>query len=182
MMMQSRQGGAEKRMILRRVLIYGAAAFILGVLQCSFFSRLKPFGATPDIILGSLCAVSMLDNKKAAAIYAVGAGYFIDSIGATAPSFGAMFYLLCAVLASALAEKLIPRFFSYALMLLPLLVCRAVYTYLCLWLSAGELPPIGLSFGIILPEAISTFILCLPVFFLIKLCTLPIGARGRFTF
>ena len=181
-MMQTRQGGAEKRMILRRVLIYGAAAFILGVIQCSFLSRLKPFGATPDVILGSLCAICMLDNKKTAAVYAIGAGYFIDAIGATSLSFGALFYLLCAFLASALAQKLIPRFFSYALALLPLLVCRAVYTYLCLWLSARALPPVGLSLGIILPEALSTFVLCLPVFFLIKLCTLPIGARGRFTF
>lgn len=181
-MMKATSGGAEKRIILRRVLIYGAAAFILGVLQCSFFSRLKPFGATPDIILGSLCAVAMLDNKKTAMVYSIGAGYFIDSIGAVSPSFGALFYLFCAVIATTLAEKLIPRFFSYAVLLLPAVLCRAAYTYLCLWLSAGALPPIGLSIGIILPEAISTFVLCLPIYFLIKICTIPIGARSRFTF
>lgn len=175
-------GGAEKRMILRRVLIYGCAAFLLGVLQCSFFSRLKPFGATPDLILGSLCAIALLDNKKSAVVYAIGAGYFIDALGSVSPSFGALFYLVCAVIAVTVAEKIIPQFFSFAILLLPMLVCRALYTYLSLWLSLGSLPPIGASMGLILPEMLSTFVVCLPVYFVIKLCTIPIGARSRFSF
>lgn len=181
-MIRNTSGSAERRGVIRRVVIYGIAAFLLGVSQCSFFSRLGLFGATPDLILGSLGAIVLLDNKRAALVYAVAAGYFIDALGALPPSFSPLFYLACATFVSIIAEKLIPRFISYVIILVPLVVFRAVFTYLNLWISLGALPPIGASLGIVLPEMLSTFILCLPVYYLIKLCTIPIGARSKFSF
>lgn len=175
-------GAVEKRAILRRIAIYGVAAFVLGILQCSFFSRLKIFGATPDLILGSLCAIVVLDNKKAAFVYAVSAGYLIDSIGALTPSFSPLFYLFCAVFATIMAEKLIPRFISYTIMLIPLMIFRGLFTYVNLWLSAGAFPSLSIAMDIVLPEMLCSFILCLPVYYLIKLCNIPMSAKNNFSF
>ena len=75
--MRNLTSAGDHRLLLRRIVIYGAAIFFVGIIQCAFFSRLKLFGVTPDLILGTLIAILLLDNKYAAAVAAVGAGYFI---------------------------------------------------------------------------------------------------------
>lgn len=172
----------EKRMLLRRIMIYSAVFFVLGVAQCSFFSYLKPFGATPDIVLGGICGIIMLDNKKASAVCAVAAGYFIDAIGAIPPSFSPLFYLLCVAALGRVCDKMMPRFISFAVLMLPATLLRAVYTYANLWLVTKALPGVTALTSVILPEMLSTFVICLPVYFVIKLCALPLGDRGRFSF
>ncbi|MBE6576987.1 MAG: hypothetical protein E7653_02470 [Ruminococcaceae bacterium] len=180
--MKSLTSSGEKRMLLRRIIVYGIAIFLIGVLQCSFFSRLSPFGSTPDLIISTVCAIAMLDNKKAAIICAISAGYFIDALGSTAPSFSALFYLIAATVAILIGEKLIPKLLSFLLLMLPMLVLRGIGTYLNLWIAIGKLPAASVLGSIILPELLSTFTLCIPVYFLIKLCMLPIGARNKFSF
>ena len=168
----------EKLRILRRIIIFGLVAFFVCIVQCSFFSRLKPFGATPDITLGAIAAIIMLDNKKTAAVYAVGAGYFLDAIGATPPSLSPVFYLLTVAVLGFITEKMMPSLLSFSAVMLPKVCLRAVFTYISLWISLGAFPPPVYLLSVILPEMLSTFIFCLPVYFLIKLCMLPIGSRG----
>ena len=171
----------EKRMLLRRILIYGAVFFFLGVAQCAFFSYLKPFGATPNITLGALCAVIMLDNKKSAAVCAIAAGYFIDSLGAVPPSFSPLFYLICIAVLGKVSDKMMPRFVSFALLMLPATALNALYTYFSVWFAAKSSPSLSILPSLILPEMLSTFVFCLPIYFLIKLCVLPIEDKGRIT-
>jgi hypothetical protein len=181
--MKSIATSGEKRILLRRIIIYTSVIFLLGVLQCSFFSRLSPFGATPDIMLAIVSAIALLDTEKKSAIVAgIGAGYFIDALGATSPSFSALFYLLCATVAIIIGEKLLPRLLSYLLLMLPLLALKAISTYLNIWITTTKLPPISVFGGIATPELLSTLLLCIPVYFLIKLCILPIEARSKFSF
>jgi hypothetical protein len=171
----------EKRMLLRRIIIYTLLFFFLGVMQCSFFSRLKPFGAVPDIVLGGICAILMLDNKRSAAVCAVAAGYFIDALGAVPPSFSPLFYLICVAVLGRVSDKLMPSALSYALLMLPALLLRAAYTYVSIWINMASAPALGTALiRVMLPEALSTFVFCLPIYFLVKLCMLPIGAKGRF--
>ena len=168
----------EKRRVLRRTVIFGLVGFFLCILQCSFFSRLKPFGATPDVVLGSILAITALDNKKTAAVYAVGAGYFLDAIGSTPPSLSPVFYLLAVVVLGIISDKTMPSFLSFGALMFPAVGLRAIFTLASLWISLGTFPPAVYFTAVILPEALSTFIFCLPVYFLIKLCMLPIGSRG----
>ena len=164
----------EKRLLLRRLIVFGAVGFILAIAQCSFFSRLKPFGASPDLILGSLCAIILLDGKKCGAVYAVAVGYFIDAIGSVPPSFSPVFYLLCTVILGMIAEKMMPRFVSFAVLMLPAIMLRAVFTYFNLWLSSAVRPTLGTFAHVALPEMLSTAVFCLPVYFIIRLCMYPI--------
>jgi rod shape-determining protein MreD len=180
--MKPLSSSGQKRMLLRRLIVYGIAIFFIGVLQCSFFSRLSPFGATPDLILCTVCAIALLDSKKSAAICSIAAGYFIDALGATSPSFSALFYLVAATLAIIIGEKLIPRLLSFLILMLPLLALRGIGTYFNIWIAIRRLPPPSVFLSIILPELISTLVLCIPIYFLIKLCMLPIGARNKFSF
>ncbi len=164
----------EKRMLLRRIIVYSISFFLLGVLQCAFFSKLKPFGATPDIVLGGICAVLMLDNKRAAAVCAVAAGYFIDALGAAMPSFTPVFYLLAVALISAFAEKMMPSIVSFAVAMLAFCALGAIFTWLGMCLTYSALVPILTVWQTLVRTALSTLICSLPVYFVIKLCTLPI--------
>lgn len=168
----------EKRRIIRRIVVFGLIGFFLCILQCSFFSRLKPFGATPDVVLGSILAISMLDGKKSAAVYAVGTGYFIDAIGANPPSLSPVFYLLAVVALGFISDKMMPRFLSFTAVMLPAVFLRAIFTIISLCITLGAFPPPLYFTAVILPEMLSTFIFCLPVYFSVKLCMLPIGSKG----
>ncbi len=164
----------DGRAIWRRLAVYSVAFFVLGILQCSFFSRLKPLGAVPDITLGALCATVMLDSKKAAAVCAVAAGYFVDALGALPPSFTPIFYLICIVLIGAVSDKMMPRFAAFCLCLLPAVILYSLYTVLCIWIGTGALPSISVLLGQAAGAALGTFVFSLPTYFLIKLCTLPL--------
>lgn len=172
----------EKAAIIRRVLIYGLAIFFLGIFQCAFFSRLKPFGATPDLILGVVCAVLLIDNKHAALVCAVCGGYFIDAIGAIPPCFSTLVYVIAVAFTFGMAQKLLPKLPSFLLLILPAALTRAAFTYISLCLTFGGIAPLSSLTTIILPEAISTICFSIPVYFLIKLCYAPIRSRGKFSF
>ncbi len=157
-------------MILRRALILGGVGFLLCILQGSFFSRLKPFVATPDLILGATVAVMMLDNKRSAAVFALGAGFFLDCIGGVTPAFSPVFYLAAVALIGLICDKVEPKFLSFGALLLPSVLLRGAFTFVNVWFAYKALPPFGDLAGIILPEILSTLIFCLPLYFLIKLC------------
>ncbi len=165
---------ADRRAVWRRIAVYSAAFFVLGILQCAFFSRLKPFGAVPDITLGALCATLMLDNKKSAAICAVAAGYFVDALGSLPPAFSPLFYLICIVLISLISDKMMPRFASFCLCLVPAVLLGALYTLICIWASMGTLPSASVLFGELLGGAVGTLVFSLPTYGIIKLCGLPL--------
>ncbi len=165
---------ADRRAVWRRIAVYSAAFFLLGILQCAFFSRLKPFGAVPDITLGALCATLMLDNKKAAAVCAVAAGYFVDALGSLPPAFSPLFYLVCVVLVSLISDKMMPRLASFCLCLVPAVILNSIYTFICIWAGAGALPSVSLLAGELLGGALGTFIFSLPTYGVIKLCGLPL--------
>ncbi len=170
----------EKRMLWRRIIVYSAAFFFLGVLKCAFFSRLKPFGVTPDIVLGGICAVMLLDDKKAAAVCAVGAGYFIDALGSVPPSFSPLFYLLCVAAVGWVTDKMMPSFASFTVSMLPAAGLGAIYTWVNLWITFGAFPALPTLWIVLLPEFLCTVVFSLPVYFIIKLCTVPIDAKGHF--
>lgn len=181
-MTRSNTAHAEKRMIFRRALVYGGAIFLLGVLQCAFFARLKPFGVTPDLVLCAVCAILLLDNKHSALICAVAGGYYIDALGAVPPSFSAIIYLLIVALTAPIAQKLIKRAASFILLMLPTVAIKAVFTYANLSLTYASPAPLSSLISVILPELVCTLVFCLPVYFLIKLCSIPIGSRTKFSF
>ena len=169
----------EKRMLLRRIIVYSILFFILGIVQCSFFARLKPFGATPNIVLGAVCAVIMLDNKKSAAICAIAAGYFIDALGAIPPSFSPLILLLSVAILGKVSDKMMPQFASFSVLMLPTIVLNAVFTYITSWINLRTVPSSSTIISVILPEMLSTLVFCLPIYFIVKLCMIPIGEKGQ---
>ena len=168
--------------LLKRVLIYGIAMLVLGSLQCAFFPLLDFCPMTPDLILAMLTAISLLDSPKSAAVCAVAGGFFIDAIGSSGASVSPVIYFLTVVVISFFTEKILKSFASFLILMIPALICRLVSTYICVALAEHALPSASVFTEILLPEAICTAVAAIPIYFLVKLCAVPLNNHGKFTF
>lgn len=181
-MQSNLKGNVFSLELLKRVLIYGILTLVLGSLQCAFFPLLDFCPMTPDLILAMLVAIALLDSPKCAAVCAVGCGFFIDAIGGSGASFSPIIYLLTVVIISFFTEKILKSFASFLLLLVPALICRAASTYICIAITERAAPSASVFADILLPEAVCTAVLALPIYFLVKLCAVPLKSHGKFTF
>ena len=168
---------------IKRVIIYAVLVLFLSVAQCAFFSNLDICPATPDLVIGTIAAIALLDSIGSAVSVGIALGFVTDALGCSASfAFSAVFYLIVAVILGSLAEKMLPRFMSWVLLLLPALILRSAYTTLCLCISIRSLPSIQVLGATLIPELIVTAILSIPLYPLIKLCVIPMRSRSRFSF
>ena len=166
----------------RRIVIFSAAILILGCAQCSFFPMLNICKRTPDLIMGLILAVCLCDNEKSGMIVGIGAGFFVDAIGGSAIALSPLLYFIYAAIIGAISQKVLKSFPTFVLILLPSLLYRALCTTgLSLVLGTATLSGRFLVDTLLL-EMISTFIFCLPVYFLINLVTRPLRTHKRFSF
>ena len=168
--------------LLKRIVIYGLMTLVLGSAQCSFFPILKICPKTPDLIMGMLLAITLIDSPKSAALTALAAGFFIDAIGGGAISLSPVIYTLFVVFISLFSHKMLSGFASFSILMIPTLFYRAIATVVSIAFENKALLPTSELFAIILPEAMTTAICCLPLYFIVKLCTTPLETHGKFTF
>jgi len=166
-------------LLWRRLLVFLPAMFILAVAECSFFAQLYFLPATPDLMLGFVVAVAMLDSQHSAAVCGIGAGFIIDAVGATGISFSPLFYMLCGAFCAVLAKKMLPSFLSWLVELAIFSVVKGLYTLAGLYYSWSGAPIGTVLLRTVLPEIICTFLICLPIFFIVKLCMIPIDSKRR---
>ena len=143
---------------------------------------LKICPVTPDLIIGMLLAIILLDSPASAAITAVCAGFFLDAVGGSGIAISPLVYFLYVLMISMFSSKVLKSFFSYILLLIPTLIYRAAATYLCFSLQLSSLAPLEYVTEVIIPEAITTAIFCLPIYFVIKFFTRTLENHSRFTF
>ncbi len=167
---------------LKKIGIYSALTLVLGCMQCAFFPMLDFCPKTPDLILAMLVATVLLDSPKSAAIAAVAAGFFIDAIGGGSLALAPIIYLITVLLISLLSGKILNGFASFLLLMLPALLCRGIATYICIFIFQRALPGAWVFLDVLLPEAICTALCALPIYFLVKLCSIPLSKHSRFTF
>ncbi len=162
---------------LKRIGIYTLMLLMVGAAQCSFFARLTFLPATPDLMLGVVVAVALIDSPMAGAAVAVGGGFVIDAIGGVGVSLSPLIYLAIAVVSGLLSGKFMVRWVSFDILLLPALFLRSVATMIGAMLFAGSLDPKVLLLELLLPELLVTALFCLPLYVVVRLCTLPLKDR-----
>jgi cell shape-determining protein MreD len=183
-MRQDIKKSGASRMILRRMIIYSIMTLILGTTQCAFFPFIDICPATPDLILGMLLAISLLDSQKSAAICAVAAGFFMDAIGSYGIALSPLIYLFFIVLIGALSRKVLKSFASFALLLIPSVIYRGAVTFAMILFKNGVTSPLSASVftQVIIPEILMTGLLCMPIYFIVKLCSGAFENHSRFSF
>lgn len=168
--------------LLKRIIIYGLLTLFLGSAQSSFFPLLSICPSTPDLIMGMLLAIILIDSDKSAAVTAIIAGFFLDAIGGGAVALSPLVYCLFVLFISLFSRKMLTSFASYALLLVPALAYRSVATAVCMAIDRRALVPLAELFSVIAPELICTAIVCLPLYFVVKLCAIPLETHSKFTF
>lgn len=167
-------------LLLRRILVYGALTVVLATAQCSFFATLHILPATPDLMLGLSLGILLFDSTEAASAVALGAGILLDALGAGSFFLSPAFYFALCLLLCLPASKMLPRFLSFCVLLLPALLLRALFTSLCLTLYLGTLPALSHLGAVVLPELLMTALFCLPLYPILKLCRRPLSVRRAF--
>ena len=69
------------KIIAYKSAIYSIPLFLLGIMQVTFFSKINVLGATPDLLLGAILVIAMLDNERVSAVCGIIAGVIYVSLG-----------------------------------------------------------------------------------------------------
>lgn len=166
-----RKGGIPPGLI-KRIALYGILLLVLAAAQCSFFARLRHLPATPDLILGFVVAVTLLDSQRSGVAVAIAGGFLIDALGSVGISLSPILYVTVAVLVRIPAQKMLPRFFSWLILMLPAVLCDGVYGCVRLWMRLGAFPLSEALTDVLVPGMLSTLILCMPLYGVARLCML----------
>ena len=173
---------SQNKNLSKRIIVYGLLTLLLATLQTAFFPFLSFCPKTPDLIMGMLLAITLLDNEKSASVCALGAGFFVDAIGSSGLAISPVVYLLFVLIINAFVKKVLKSFVSYLLLLIPALIYRATATYLLVLVTELAFPRGWVFTELILPEMLATLILCLPIYFIVKLFSRTLETHGRFSF
>lgn len=150
--------------------------FLCAVLQTSFFSRVRLFGATPDITLALVMGLAVFDGERTGAALGIWAGVAADALGGAALLFSPLFYMLAGYFAGIAVRTLLGKNFpSWVVLCFAGYVCRAMISLILTAISADSA---SLSFSlalrrVILPEFASSFPLAMLFYFFARLVCRP---------
>lgn len=165
--------------LLWRILCYGLLILVLASAEYSFFPMLRFLPAAPDLLLSAVVAVSVLDHRRASLVFAAAAGLMTDAIGGVGAPLTALLYLTVATVVGVLGEKMLPRYGSYLVLMLPSLLLKAAGSVLGFVLTSTSDSLWTLVRLRLVPEAAVTAGASLVLYFLVKLSMLPFREKRR---
>ncbi len=84
--------------ILKGVVI-GALLVLFTLLQTTLFTRFRPFGAIPDLVLPFVIAVGVIEKEKWGGVVGLISAYVIDAAGGTSITLLPLLYVPCGIAA-----------------------------------------------------------------------------------
>ena len=165
-------------MMRKRVLLYSVAIFLLTVARGSFFARLEILPVSPDLVLGAVAAVAVVDSIETAAVTGVIGGIIADAVGGFGMYLSPIVYLAAAVAVAIATKKMMPRYLSWLATFPIACIIGGGATVLRSFLFGAPVAFGALIWHIIIPEFIFTVIFSLPLFPLIKLCSAIGGGKS----
>jgi len=83
-------------------IVCGVLVILFSLLQTTIFTKFRPFGAVPDLILPLVVAISMTEREKWGAIVGVAAAFVIESLGGSSVTLLPLLYMpagyICGIL------------------------------------------------------------------------------------
>lgn len=163
---------------IKRTLIYALVLFLLAVLRVSFFARIEKLPASPDLVLAAVVAIAVIDKREVSSVSGIIGGVMTDALGGVGIYISPLFYFTVALVLGTLAKKMMQSYTSWAVVMLPALAARALFTLVQVILFGPDAPVLQILRQVVLPECICTAIFSLLIYPLICLCILPLR-RGR---
>lgn len=158
---------ARAKIILYKCAFYGAALFIIGVLQTTFFTKINVWGATPDLLLAALAALALYEDGRVVSICGIISGVFYCALGGFSIPFYIIFSFLSAYALYIVAENGVPkRHFSFFALAILAFGAKAIFNLADISLAAHSFGVIKATTNIIIPEFVSSMIFS-PISYLI---------------
>ncbi len=153
--------GARARVIAYKCMLYGVAMLLVGILQVSFFSRVNILGATPDMLLGMICALALLEDREVCAVCGIVGGVVYCSLGGFSYPLYIAFSFLCGYFLPPLSSRVLGRgYLSYLALAVITFAAKGAYNMLETLISSYSADLLHIFFGFALPEYLSSLALC----------------------
>ena len=94
--------------------VYSVALFVLSVAQVTFFSQINVLGATPDLMLGAVLLIAMMENQQISSICGIVSGFLYCAMGGFVYPFYIMFSFLCGYVLWIISDRFLGKnYISY---------------------------------------------------------------------
>ena len=162
--------------MVSKVLVAAFLLVLFSLLQTTLFTRFRPFGAVPDLILPLVVAISMSEREKFGAIFGVIAAFVIDSLGGSTVSILPILYMpvgyICGVLTVCFfRDSLAVR----GLYTVTTSLARSVFTIFTVLATAGGITFISLIGKAVFPELIANLVFAALPHMAVILCFRPLN-------
>ena len=157
--------------LFKKSVVWGIWLFFLALLQTSFFSVLRVFGAVPDLVLPAVIVIAVYDRERMGTIAGIMGGFLADALGGSGISLLPISYMICGITVALLAYSVLRRDFpSWLVGLLLSLVINGIFSVIIAFASHKNA-----AFGasevfseLLVPQFFASLSLALPVYFLTK--------------
>lgn len=147
--------------IAYKCVIYTIFLFILSIAQVTFFAKINVFGAIPDILLGSILAIAMWDDKETAAICGIIAGFLYCTMGGFVYPFYMMFAFLCGYTLWGVSDRFLGKnYISYLALAILTFSLKALFNIIEASLFAYTINVLNMFSKAIFPEFLSSMVFC----------------------
>ena len=163
----------SKESILKGVVV-GILLVFLALLQTTLFGVIRPFGATPDLMLSFAMAVAVTEGRRWGAVWGIIAGVVIESLGV--PDFYLMplLYMLMAYFTGVICRHYLTESAAVrGILAASAIPFKCLFSWVYTFFSPIYITNIEAFGEIILPEAAATLLLSAPVHLLVFLCMKP---------
>ena len=161
-------------LFIGRALVVGALLRLMALLQTTLFSRFRPFGAIPDLMLPLVVAVAMTEGERWGGIVGLAAAFVIQSLGADTVTLLPLLYVpagyLCPIITRLYLTDSIP---VRAIYTAAAGVGRALLTLILLAIHVQSFSLPQLLWHVVLPEYAATLLLSGPVHVLVHAALRP---------
>lgn len=139
--------------------VYAVMGLFLILLEISFFSRVRPFGSTPDILIVAVAMVAMYENERAGAIFGLCVGIVAEALGTTGVTLLPLIYMcvgyVCGIVASEYYKRSILLFLIFDAGVLAVRMFTTLIYIVLTW----EIVDVSVVFPkVLIPELFSTFV------------------------
>ncbi len=152
---------ARARLTAYKCILYGIGLLFIGILQVSFFSKINVFSATPDLLLGAICALAMLEGREVCAICGIISGVVYCSLGGFSYPIYILFSFLCGYILPSVSSRVLGRgYISYLALAVITFAFKVIYNLLEAFITSYSASPIHILIGFAVPEFISSLLFC----------------------
>ena len=132
---------------------------LFSLIQTTLFTRFRPFGAVPDLILPLVIAIAMTERERWGAVVGLIAAFVIESLGGSHLTLLPLLYMPCGYICGLLTiyyfrDSAAVRAMYTAMSSL----ARALFTLITLVMTVADISLVTAVIGVVLPEFLANLL------------------------